>query len=111
MYVSDFEGCCGARIICDFMGDYEQEEYKSKESFKQEMVLDLKNKLKLMKRQGVMVVFATLMTDQKVAIEILTEFGFYTTKPFGDRSGFHGRRKCTAWFLPLDEYNPLVKES
>lgn len=72
--IRDFPGCCNAQIIWNFGGTFTSQGLK-KQISKELLEPDFKEWEKYHKHYSP-VWFATTNSDQKIAAELLTEFGF-----------------------------------
>lgn len=95
--------CCSAMEVGGFGGGE-----RGDDAYDEEPVTKLRGKLKkiirIAKKEGASVLYATTMSNQPHAAEVLAEAGFYTSKPFVKWGDLYDSRKMQAWFLPLIEY-------
>lgn len=68
-----------------------------------QLVDEIRGVIRVCKRNGAAIIFATTMSNQEHAVEALTECGFYTSEPFKTRKDTTSDRRMQAWFLPVVE--------
>ena len=108
--VVDFPLCCTARVLCEFDEEYghDKHDVKGQDYYSEEQYIARCNKLiPSLKDDGVGVVVAITVSNQKEANKAFTRMGFYTNpKPMKK-----GRNKQTGdlfiWFMPTHEFKPV----
>lgn len=95
--------CCSAVEVGEFGGG-EWIDGEDRERPVKRLRADLRRAIRTARREGASVMYATTMSNQPHAAEVLMEAGFYTSKPFHKMHAEHDTRKMQAWFLPLIEY-------
>ena len=112
MLITDFPGCCTAKVFCRFGPEEGHEtggqEWDPKTKLKEDLVEQnialFVDKLNHLKRTGMAVVFATTTNKQTNTEEALARVGFYVSGAVDKTQ--HPKTKVTAWFMPLNEWNP-----